>query len=599
MDQNDSDLRDRVAALEKAVSDLQAQLNVPRERPEPSAEQRLRALQERSVQHQGESARRPQRPPRKAPISIPNDPEVLLKWAGIALVVFSVAFLFKYAVDEGWLTPAIRIVLGGALGIILIALGQIVYPKRDRFGQVLQGGGLAALYITFFAAFALLDVLDFQVAFGGMVVVTLVGFGLGLLQRDPPLIVIGLLGGLATPFVLYTGSSNIVGLMTYTCLLVASTTIIFMRYGWRSVLYVTVIGAWLVFAIAADTLPFDTGFRVSDRWAVQLAVGFGVLAFWCAPVIREVFLLQKPDQVATAATSSKGGSALERIFSNVVHQLIVATPLVASALSMQIWRLNDTQSGIVMGGFAVIYAIVAFVLKTDEVERIRYSHAVMAGVLLTIAIVLLIDGNALLVCLAAEVAALHTVATKLNDRLIRAGGHSLFVVLALWMWIRIVDHSTGSPALVNPSALSDLVVLALTIPAAMALRTDTHKRLYLALAYAGMLGWLYRELVTIDNGHAYVTVAWSLIGIGFLVTGLRAHVEMFRSVGLATLVLVVAKLFVVDLAELDPLWRVAVFLGIGAVFLAVGYFLPQLWKPISSKEESESTAGDDPGPDPT
>lgn len=583
MDESQTPLQDRVAALERAVAELRAELADRSQGAQPDANAEIRRIQARAPAPKP----RPSQPREKRPsLSFPDDPEVLLKWSGIGLVLFAIAFLFKYAVDEGWLTPAVRVVLGGALGLILVAVGGFVYTRRARFGQVLQGGGIAAFYITLFAGYQLLHVLSYQSSFAGMVIVTLAGFGLGIYQKDPPLVVLGLLGGLATPFLLYTGQGDVAGLMSYTCLLLAATTIIYLSYGWRSVLYVTVIGGWIVFWIAQSKLPLDVALQTGDRLAVQLAVGFGIFAFWLAPLVREVIRLGKPEVVPSRKTTSQLASSLEYMLRNAVHQMIVITPLVAIALSAAIWRLSETQAGLVFAGATAVYALVALALRSKPEERIRYSHAVMAGLLATLSIVLLLDGNGLLVCLAGEVAVLHLVARKLDDKLIRNGGHALFVIVATWMWIRLGSEEAASPAVVNLGALSDLVALALLLAGALSVAVDKHQRIYFALIYIGLLAWLYRELSALPNGHAYVTAAWGIIGITFLVVGLRQQKEMIRSVGLATLVVVVGKLFVVDLAELDPLWRVAVFLGIGAGFLVVGYFLPQVWKPIVKREEA-------------
>jgi uncharacterized membrane protein len=46
--------------------------------------------------------------------------------------------------------------------------------------------------------------------------------------------------------------------------------------------------------------------------------------------------------------------------------------------------------------------------------------------------------------------------------------------------------------------------------------------------------------------------------------------------GLAVLAAFVGKLFLVDLASLAPLWRIALFLGFGGAFLGVSYLLPGL-----------------------
>ncbi|MCP4568587.1 MAG: DUF2339 domain-containing protein, partial [FCB group bacterium] len=45
----------------------------------------------------------------------------------------------------------------------------------------------------------------------------------------------------------------------------------------------------------------------------------------------------------------------------------------------------------------------------------------------------------------------------------------------------------------------------------------------------------------------------------------------------------VGKLFIVDLAELETIWRVLLFIGFGGVFLLLGYFFRSMW----------SEAGDD------
>ena len=49
---------------------------------------------------------------------------------GIGLLLFGLVFLFKYAVDQGWLTPFVRILFGLVLGLLLLAdeLGIMDWP---------------------------------------------------------------------------------------------------------------------------------------------------------------------------------------------------------------------------------------------------------------------------------------------------------------------------------------------------------------------------------------------------------------------------------------------------------------------------------------
>ena len=97
-------------------------------------------------------------------------------------------------------------------------------------------------------------------------------------------------------------------------------------------------------------------------------------------------------------------------------------------------------------------------------------------------------------------------------------------------------------------------------------------------AHLLFLTWLFRELSGLPAGQAWVSVAWGVYAAALLVVGLRLDRVEMRATALATLGLVVAKLFLVDLAELQAIWRVLLFMGFGAAFLALSYYFPSLWK---------------------
>ena len=71
---------------------------------------------------------------------------------GITLLLFGIAFLFKFAVDQNWITPSVRVGVGLAVGVCLLMVGLRVYEDRRPFSQVLLGGGIGTLYITGYAA---------------------------------------------------------------------------------------------------------------------------------------------------------------------------------------------------------------------------------------------------------------------------------------------------------------------------------------------------------------------------------------------------------------------------------------------------------------
>ena len=69
-----------------------------------------------------------------------------------------------------------------------------------------------------------------------------------------------------------------------------------------------------------------------------------------------------------------------------------------------------------------------------------------------------------------------------------------------------------------------------------------------------------------------------------LSTSKVSMIRVVRILGSATLLLVVAKLFLVDLAALETIWRVLLFMGFGALFLLLSYLLKNLL-PDPEKED--------------
>lgn len=259
--------------------------------------------------------------------------------------------------------------------------------------------------------------------------------------------------------------------------------------------------------------------------------------------------------------------------------LTLLTPLLALLFTNIIWNLpRETFGWIPLGGF-LVYGLVFSVLRKLRFEELAYTHAVMALLLLTIAFCLLLEGKVLFLTLAAEATALHLVSRRLDDRITEICGHVLFLIVAVWLAVNLIDSSLKPEGTVifNTQALTDLAVIAAVLGVSFVLGVETD-RLYRVVAHLALLGWFLRELSVLTNGQAYVTIAWGVYALALLVSGLRLNLDLLRNVGLGTLFLVVGKLFLVDLASLEAIWRILLFLCFGGVFLVISYYFRALWK---------------------
>ena len=71
-----------------------------------------------------------------------------------------------------------------------------------------------------------------------------------------------------------------------------------------------------------------------------------------------------------------------------------------------------------------------------------------------------------------------------------------------------------------------------------------------------------------------MTATYAIFGAALLVMSRRRGGErLLRQLGGVTMLIVVARLFFVDLASVETVWRVLLFLAIGAVFLYAAYRL--------------------------
>lgn len=598
MDARNDDLMERLEKLEKTVEEIQLAI------ADPGRNRSAQALDPGTQTGITPPPSPPQPVPKQVSLkpaprekSLPGSADLwksesLLKLIGIGLFLFGIAFLFKYSIDQGWLTETVRVCFGLLLGTLLFAIGIRLHSPRRSFSLVLLGGGIAAYYITGFAAFQLYALISHPIAFSFMIAVTLLSFFVSLRQRETTLSLIGTAGGLGTPFLLYTGAGNIPGLVGYTCLILAGTSAIYLARGWRSLLWTSVIGGWLVFATASATLVDSPSADIADRWALQAGIFFGLLAFWALPVFREVLSAANPSRWPRPSLESHPWDIPDRTIELIhrhPHMLSVSTPLIAIAASAPIWSLSsDTWGWVILAG-AALFALVAWNLnRFTGGKNLAYTQAMVALLLTTISLCLLLEGDARFFTLAAQATVLHFLSHRLKDRGTALYGHALFAGVGIALVMHLLDTSHQGTPVFSARALTDLAVVVAALTASFRLRSAQERLVYRLLAHAALLGWTLGELSVLDGGQGYVTIAWGIYAILLLLAGLRLGIDQLLMVAMGTLLLVVGKLFLVDLARLEAIWRILLFLGFGGIFLVLSYFYQSLWKkqtPSSSEAE--------------
>jgi uncharacterized membrane protein len=210
-----------------------------------------------------------------------------LIWVGAVAVALSAVFLFRYAIEQGWLTEATRVGLGLALGGLLVAAGD--WTRRHPVGAVrrgvrpdhvppaLTGSGLFAAFVSIWAAHGLFGLIPAPVAFVTLGAVAFGGLALSL-RQGPFVALIGLLAGYLVPALVVAPDGDALPLFLYLFVLSAACLLLLVWRRWWWFAYLTLVGAltWPVLWLSGPWTEADQG--VLSAYGLGLAVLFAVLS---------------------------------------------------------------------------------------------------------------------------------------------------------------------------------------------------------------------------------------------------------------------------------------------------------------------------------
>ncbi|MBV9268446.1 MAG: DUF2339 domain-containing protein, partial [Acidobacteriaceae bacterium] len=147
----------------------------------------------------------------------------LLNRVGAVTLVLGIAFFFKWAVDNNWIGPAGRVLLGVIAGLCGLAIADRLWHRSQQvFAQGVTGASIAVLYVSIYAGFAFYHLVPQALAFLLMVCITGLAIACSLRYAAIAIAALGLAGGFLTPILLSTGQDHPWFLFSYLFLLDAT-----------------------------------------------------------------------------------------------------------------------------------------------------------------------------------------------------------------------------------------------------------------------------------------------------------------------------------------------------------------------------------------
>lgn len=525
---------------------------------------------------------------------------------GILAVLIGMAWFLKLAIDNHWIGPLGRVLIG-----LLAGAGLIAWSERFRgrgypaFSYSLKAVGSGVLYLSLWAAFSLYHLMPSSAAFAAMILVTAFNGFMAWVQDAELLALYAIAGGLTTPLLLSTGENHEVALFSYLLLLDLAVLVLVALKPWARLLFAAFVGT-VVFYLGW-ALEFYTDAQ-SMRTAFFLTCFFLIFAF--GP--RLVQLKPASEEHLSAWDS------LALILLPIANAALgfLAFYEILSSTNLDRSTIDWAEAWLAIA-FAVFYLLL---LRLPAAGRLKSSpaflsalHLASAVVFLTIAIPLKAHGRWITIGWFVEGAALLWVASRIASRLLRvlavlclALGLAALVALnpdasvtpifnerfgtycvgiaacAFVAWIAARAKVGSFPEELSWPGLAAAAALVVNALILIAVSLEIH-------SYWWNLRWhsdwtLYNDY----RMHAQFTYsAWfMLFGAILLASGFWRRASFLRWQGLVLLAVAIGKVFLLDTSELSQGFRILSFLALGALLLAVSFVYQRDWLNLRSREHA-------------
>lgn len=413
---------------------------------------------------------------------------------GMLVLFFGLSFLAKYASSEGYFPIELRLTVIALIAIALLVIGWITRNRHHGYGLILQGGGIAALYLTAFAAGKFYDLMSITMTFALMTVIVILGVVLAVLQSAQGLALMATIGGFLAPILTSDGSGNHVALFSFY---------LFLNLGILAI-------AWFKSWRLLNWTGFLFTFVITSLWSIQsyqpqyynTTQPFLIAFFMLYLMVSVLFSIKQPPKLTGLVDGS----------------LVFGLPVVA--FSLQTLLLKDSEYGLSIS--AVILATLYLALAGLLLKRYHQTHRLLSesfialgGIFLTLAVPLALDASWTSATWCIEAAGLVWIGARQQRWLARAAGYLLYMAGAVSLHASENFYLSGLPFIADH--LLSLVILAFAA-FCIGLILQRHR------------GVLTRHEMNLENLSILIGLGWWYAAGSIKIINDMPHVHLFSGI---------------------------------------------------------------------
>jgi uncharacterized membrane protein len=526
---------------------------------------------------------------------------------GIAALLIGVSYFLKFAFDNNWIGPAGQISIGLVAGIAIVIWSERFRAKNYKaFSYSLKAVGIGTLYLSLWAAFHVYSLIPSSVAFAMMLVVTAATSAMALSQDAQILAAFALVGGFSTPVLLSTGQNREVALFTYVAILDIATLVLVAFRPWRRLLVMSYIGTLILYLLWYWTFY--------NRGPLELTLAYASLFFAIFAIAPLITLQPDGERPILAAIPA----VLAFVNAGVYF-------LEAYAMIQEVNKVNMAWFALAL---AAVYIFLSRLLHARKMaagtsEILYYLHLALAIGFITVAIPIRLDAHWITIGWFIEAGVLLWIANRIRSDFLNAFALGA-LVLGVTRLLAIDNfHTTqlifnlrmatfgvavavlGTVAWFGAKredetarTISAMAVVALNVLALIALSREVSDYYLRQMAGVRSTGpqWrgAYLDYHNLEIARDFTYSAlWMAYGAMLMIVGFVRRSAFVRWQALILIAVTIVKVFVYDVSQLDRAYRIVSFIVLGALLLAISFVYQRDWLKLSSRDASQSRAGDD------
>jgi uncharacterized membrane protein len=529
---------------------------------------------------------------------------------GIAALLIGVSYFLKFAFDNNWIGPAGQISIGLVAGIAIVIWSERFRAKNYKaFSYSLKAVGIGTLYLSLWAAFHVYSLIPSSVAFAMMLVVTAATSVMALSQDAQILAAFALVGGFSTPLLLSTGENREVALFTYVAILDVATLVLVAFRPWRRLLVMSYVGTLILY--------LGWYWTFYNRGPLELTLAYASL-FFAIFAIAPLITLQPDGE----------------------HPILAAIPAVlafvnAGVYFLEAYAMIQEVNKVNMAWFALALAAVYIFLSrllharkmaAGTSEILYYLHLALAIGFITVAIPIRLDAHWITIGWFIEAGVLLWIANRIDSDFLNAFALGALVLGVTRLLALDNFHTTqlifnlrmatfgvavavlGAVAWFGAKredetarTISAMAVVALNVLALIALSREVSDYYLRQMAGVRSTGHQWRGAyldyhnLEIARDFTY-SALWMAYGAMLMIVGFLRRSAFVRWQALILIAITIVKVFVYDVSQLDRAYRIVSFIVLGALLLAISFVYQRDWLKLSSRDASQSRAGNDATP---